>query len=168
MQQNPGEEVSNETLRSISNALGVTVSELYESVDSIEKEVELMEYSKKQNRQFHQRKHEFNAIRLVSWGLAFIIMAISFIFIDDDNAKIKLIRLFTWIFLLFLVLAFLKYFINVFISRKLDVKYPLTSGETLKKSEPIENVWQLIAERWWIVFPIGGFLSWLIPFLFDR
>ncbi|MBF2782743.1 helix-turn-helix transcriptional regulator [Staphylococcus saprophyticus] len=55
-----GEEVSNETLRSISNALGVTVSELYESVDSVEKEIELMEYSKKQNRQFNQRKHEFN------------------------------------------------------------------------------------------------------------
>ncbi|MGX0297681.1 hypothetical protein [Staphylococcus epidermidis] len=116
-----------------------------------------MEYSKKQNRQFHQCKHEFNSIRLVSWGLAFIIMAILFVFIEDDNAKIKLLRLFAWIFLLFLVLAFLKYFINVFISRKLDVKYPLTSGETLKKWEPIENVWQLIAERWWIVFPNGGF-----------
>ena len=107
----------------------------------------LNRHTKKQNRQFHWHKHEFNAIRLVSWGLAFIIMAILFVFIDDDNAKIKLIRLFAWIFLLFLVLAFLKYFINVFISRKLDVKYPLTSGETLKKSEPIENVWQLIAER---------------------
>lgn len=33
-------------------------------------------------------------------------MAILFVFIDDDNAKIKLIRLFAWIFLLFLVLAF--------------------------------------------------------------
>ena len=107
----------------------------------------LNRHTKKQNRQFHWHKHEFNAIRLVSWGLAFIIMAILFVFINDDNAKIKLIRLFAWIFLLFLVLAFLKYFINVFISRKLDVKYPLTSGETLKKSEPIENVWQLIAER---------------------
>ncbi|WP_231115708.1 helix-turn-helix domain-containing protein [Staphylococcus hominis] len=41
-----GKEVSNETLKSISNALGVTVSELFESVDSVEKEVELMEYSK--------------------------------------------------------------------------------------------------------------------------
>lgn len=163
-----GKEVSNETLKSISNALGVTVSELFESVDSVEKEVELMEYSKNQNRQFLQRKYEFNAIRLVSWGLAFIIMSILFIFIDDDNSKIKLIKLFGWIFLLFLVLAFLTYFINVFISRKLDIKYPLTNGKLLKKSEPIENVWQLIAKRWWIVFPIGGFLSWLIPFLFDR
>ncbi|WP_256856799.1 hypothetical protein [Staphylococcus hominis] len=104
----------------------------------------------------------------MSWGLAFIIMSILFIFIDDDNSKIKLIKLFGWIFLLFLVLAFLTYFINVFISRKLDIKYPLTNGKLLKKSEPIENVWQLIAKRWWIVFPIGGFLSWLIPFLFDR
>src|SRR5699024_7318006 len=132
-----GEEVSNETLRSISNALGVTVSEMYESVDSVEKEVELMEYSKKQNRQFHQRKHEFNAIILVSCVLAYIIMLILFIFIDDDNDKVKLIKLFAWIFLLFLVLAVLKYLINVFISRKLDVKYPVTCGEKLKKSEPI-------------------------------
>ncbi|MBF2287738.1 MULTISPECIES: hypothetical protein [Staphylococcus] len=35
----------------------VTVSDLFEYV---EKEVELMEYSKKQKRQFNQRRHETN------------------------------------------------------------------------------------------------------------
>ncbi len=35
----------------------VTVSDLFESV---KKKVELMEYSKKQKRQFNQRRHEIN------------------------------------------------------------------------------------------------------------
>src|SRR5699024_2215197 len=68
-----GEDVSSETLRSVSNALDVTVSELFESVESHEKEIELMEYSQEQQRQLNQRKYEMNAIRLVAWGFAFMI-----------------------------------------------------------------------------------------------
>lgn len=59
-------DVSSETLRSVSNALDVTVSELFESVESHEREIELMEYSQEQQRQLNQRKYEMNAIRLVS------------------------------------------------------------------------------------------------------
>ena len=31
------------------------------------------------------------------------------------------------------------------------------------KNEPVKNGWDFMARYWWIVFPIGGFLSWLIP-----
>ncbi|WP_186298762.1 helix-turn-helix domain-containing protein, partial [Staphylococcus epidermidis] len=38
-----GEEVSSETLKSVSNALDVTVNELFESISSSDKEEEIME-----------------------------------------------------------------------------------------------------------------------------
>ncbi|EBS4455246.1 XRE family transcriptional regulator, partial [Salmonella enterica subsp. enterica serovar Orion] len=41
-----GEEVSSETLKSVSNALDVTVNELFESISSSDKEEEIMEISK--------------------------------------------------------------------------------------------------------------------------
>ena len=37
-----GEEVSSETLKSVSNALGVTVNELFESISSSDKELSLI------------------------------------------------------------------------------------------------------------------------------
>ena len=43
-----GEEVSSETLKSVSNALDVTVNELFESISSSDKEEEIMEISKEQ------------------------------------------------------------------------------------------------------------------------
>lgn len=166
-----GEDVSSETLRSVSNALNVTVSELFESVESHEKEVEIMEYSQEQQRQFNQRKYEMNAIRVIAWGFGFMILAISFLFVDDGDVISKSIRLFVWIFFLCLIVGGLNYFINVFISKKLDHKYPMTIGLSSRKNkhnEPIQNVWQLISKKWWILFPIGGFLSWLIPYLMGK
>ena len=46
-----GEEVSSETLKSVSNALDVTVNELFESISSSDKEEEIMEISKEQQKQ---------------------------------------------------------------------------------------------------------------------
>ncbi len=53
-----GEEVSSETLKSVSNALDVTVNELFESISSSDKEEEIMEISKEQQKQFNYRKNE--------------------------------------------------------------------------------------------------------------
>ncbi|MGX0140345.1 transcriptional regulator with XRE-family HTH domain, partial [Staphylococcus epidermidis] len=50
-----GEEVSSETLKSVSNALDVTVNELFESISSSDKEEEIMEISKEQQKQFNYR-----------------------------------------------------------------------------------------------------------------
>ena len=54
-----GEEVSSETLKSVSNALDVTVNELFESISSSDKEKEIMEISKEQQKQFNYRKMNF-------------------------------------------------------------------------------------------------------------
>ena len=48
-----------------------------------------------------------------------------------------------WIFVLFLSLAIMHYFLNVFISKKLDEKYPMTIGMknrvSNRKNEPVKN-----------------------------
>ena len=66
-----GEDVSNETLKSISNALDVTVNELFESVEYSEKEEEIMEISKQQQNQINYRKNEMFTIRLIIFGFIF-------------------------------------------------------------------------------------------------
>jgi len=74
-----------------------------------------------------------------------------------------------WISLLLFLIGGANYYLGIKVSEQLDKKYPLTKGISLdkKEREPIENVWQFIARYWWLIFPIGGFLSWLIPFLFQ-
>lgn len=166
-----GEEVSSETLKSISNALGVTISELFESVESTEKEIELMEYSKEQKRQFNQRRHETHALRILVFGFVFLFLALFGLFINGVEGIEQSIYGILWVFFLFISLGSIHYFIKVFFSKKLDKKYPMTIGmidEKFHEKKPIENVWQLIAKRWWIIFLIGGFLSWLIPHLIGR
>lgn len=34
--------------------------------------------------------------------------------------------------------------------------------ETIEPERPM-NVWEFIGGYWWILFPIGGFLSWFLP-----
>lgn len=166
-----GEEVSSETLRSVSNVLGVTVSELFESVDSTEKEGELMAYSREQQRQFNLRRYEVNAIRLVLWGLVFMVLAISFIYIDSDNSLIKAIRLIIWISLLFIAFGGMNYFVKVFISKKMDNKYPMTIGlldEKKQQKENDPNLGQLIKKICWLILPIVAVLIWLILYFMSR
>ena len=70
-----GEEVSSKTLKSISNALDVTINELFESIDSPDKEAEIMEISKEQQKQFKYRQNEIFTIRLIIFGVIFLLLA---------------------------------------------------------------------------------------------
>ncbi|WP_172427114.1 helix-turn-helix domain-containing protein, partial [Listeria monocytogenes] len=67
-----GEEVSSETLKSVSNALDVTVNELFESISSSDKEEEIMEISKEQQKQFNYRKNELFTIKLRRFCFFFV------------------------------------------------------------------------------------------------
>ena len=101
-----------------------------------------MEIAKEQQKQFHYRRNEQLTFRFIAFGVV-------------------------WIFMLFLSLAMMHYVLNVLISKKLDEKYPMTVGMNNKRSnmkqQPVKNGWEFMARYWWIIFPIGGFLSWLIP-----
>ena len=160
-----GEEVSSETLKSVSNALDVTVNELFESISSSDKEEEIMEISKEQQKQFNYRKSELFTIKLITFSFIFVFLGLFGIFVGELEGLEQNIYRIIWIFALFLSLAIMYYFLNVFISKKLDKKYPMTIGmkNRNRKNEPVKNGWDFMARYWWIVFPIGGFLSWLIP-----
>lgn len=158
-----GEEVSSETLKSVSNALDVTVNELFESISSSDKEEEIMEISKEQQKQFNYRKNELFTIKLITFSFIFVFLGLFGIFVGELEGLEQNIYRIIWIFALFLSLAIMYYFLNVFISKKLDKKYPMTIGMKNRKNEPVKNGWDFMARYWWIVFPIGGFLSWLIP-----
>ena len=154
-----GEEVSSETLKSVSNALDVTVNELFESISSSDKEEEIMEISKEQQKQFNYRKNELFTIKLITFSFIFVFLGLFGIFVGELNGLEQNIYGIIWLFTLFLILAIMHYFLNVFISKKLDKKYPMTIGmkNRNRKNEPVKNGWDFMARYWWIVFPIGGF-----------
>lgn len=122
-----GEEVSSETLKNIQNALDVTINELFESIASSDKEEEIMEIAKEQQKQFHYRRNEQLTFRFIAFGVV-------------------------WIFMLFLSLAMMHYVLNVLISKKLDEKYPMTVGMNNKRSnmkqQPVKNGWEFMARYW--------------------
>jgi len=60
-----GEDVSLDTLASISNALSVKVSDLFESIDKEEREIEIMDISKEQATQLNYRKKKVTSINLI-------------------------------------------------------------------------------------------------------
>jgi len=163
-----GEEVSLETLQSVSNALSVTVSDLFEYVAIEEREVSFMEFSKEQANQLNQRESEFHAISILMIGLSILTMGVLGAFVLTTDNTLFLILGSIWIGFIFLIIGAITYYLNIPLTNRLNVKYPLTMGVKKKSFEPkpITNGWEFLSHYWWIIFPIGGFLSWLIPALF--
>lgn len=162
-----GEEVSLDTLQSVSNALSVTVSELFEYVDQEEREVSFMEFSKEQVNQLEQRESEFHVVTTLMIGLSILIMGVLGSLVLTTDNTIFLILGSIWIGLIFLIIGAITYYLNIPLTNRLNIKYPLTVGVKKKPFEqkPITNGWEFLSQYWWIIFPIGGFLSWLIPAL---
>ncbi|WP_271294634.1 helix-turn-helix domain-containing protein [Weissella confusa] len=160
-----GEEVSLDTLQSVSNALSVTVSELFEYVDQEEREVSFMEFSKEQVNQLEQRESEFHVVTMLMIGLSILIMGVLGSLVLTTDNTIFLILGSIWIGLIFLIIGAITYYLNIPLTNRLNIKYPLTVGVKKKPFEqkPITNGWEFLSQYWWIIFPIGGFLSWLIP-----
>ena len=44
----------------------------------------------------------------------------------------------------------------------------MKNRESDKKNEPIQNGWEFMARYWWIILPIGEFLSWFISALIEK
>ena len=162
-----GEEVSLDTLQSVSNALSVTVSELFEYVDQEEREVSFMEFSKEQVNQLEQRESEFHVVTMLMIGLSILIMGVLGSLVLTTDNTIFLILGSIWIGLIFLIIGAITYYLNIPLTNRLNIKYPLTVGvkKKLFEQKPITNGWEFLSQYWWIIFPIGGFLSWLIPAL---
>lgn len=161
-----GTDVSLDTLASISNALLVPVSELFESIEEEAKEVEIMDMSKEQLIQLKYRKTITVSITLLVIAAILLVMSILGVEINElaSGYNITLSWL-AWVSLLLLLIGLANYYLGVKLNETLDQKYPLTKGIKLKeKKERFENFWQFFLIYWWMIFPIFGFITWFISF----
>ncbi|WP_270226151.1 helix-turn-helix domain-containing protein [Lactococcus lactis] len=160
-----GTDVSLDTLASISNALLVPVSELFESIEEEAKEVEIMDMSKEQLIQLKYRQTITVSITLLVIAAILLVMSILGVEINElaSDYNITLSWL-AWVSLLLLI-GLANYYLGVKLNETLDQKYPLTKGIKLKeKKERFENFWQFFSIYWWMIFPIFGFITWFISF----
>lgn len=160
-----GTDVSLDTLASISNALLVPVSELFERIEEEAKEVEIMDMSKEQLIQLKYRQTITVSITLLVIAAILLVMSILGVEINElaSDYNITLSWL-AWVSLL-LLLGLANYYLGVKLNETLDQKYPLTKGIKLKeKKERFENFWQFFSIYWWMIFPIFGFITWFISF----
>ena len=161
-----GTDVSLDTLASISNALLVPVSELFERIDEEAKEVEIMDMSKEQLIQLKYRQTITISITLLVIAAILLVMSILGVEINElaSGYNITLSWL-AWVSLLLLLIGLANYYLGVKLNETLDQKYPLTKGIKLKeKKERFENLWQFFSIYWWMIFPIFGFITWFISF----
>lgn len=162
-----GTDVSLDTLASISNALLVPVSELFERIEEEAKEVEIMDMSKEQLIQLKYRQTITVSITLLVIAAILLVMSILGVEINElaSDYNITLSWL-AWVsLLLLLLLGLANYYLGVKLNETLDQKYPLTKGIKLKeKKERFENFWQFFSIYWWMIFPIFGFITWFISF----
>lgn len=145
-----GEEVSVDTLKSVSNALSVTVSDLFDYVGTSAKEEQLMELSKKQSIQSSKRKSEYTSVQFLLVGIIFLIMALLAVYIDNLYGELESIMVVFWIFLLFVGIGVGYYLLKVVMTGVLDRRYPLTAGFNHRhlqheNREPIANIWEFLA-----------------------
>lgn len=162
-----GTDVSLDTLASISNALLVPVSELFESIEEEAKEVEIMDMSKEQLIQLKYRQTITVSITLLVIAAILLVMSILGVEINELASDYNIT--FSWLawvsLLLLLLLGLANYYLGVKLNETLDQKYPLTKGIKLKeKKERFENFWQFFSIYWWMIFPIFGFITWFISF----
>ena len=160
-----GTDVSLDTLASISNALLVPVSELFESIEEEAKEVEIMDMSKEQLIQLKYRQTITVSITLLVIAAILLVMSILGVEINELASDYNItFSWLAWVSLL-LLLGLANYYLGVKLNETLDQKYPLTKGIKLKeKKERFENFWQFFSIYWWMIFPIFGFITWFVSF----
>ena len=161
-----GTDVSLDTLASISNALLVPVSELFESIEEEAKEVEIMDMSKEQLIQLKYRQTITVSITLLVIAAILLVMSILGVEINElASGYNTTLSWLAWVSLLLLLIGLANYYLGVKLNEMLDQKYPLTKGIKLKeKKELFENFWQFFSIYWLMIFPIFGFITWFISF----
>ncbi|MDG4956843.1 helix-turn-helix domain-containing protein [Lactococcus lactis] len=131
-----GTDVSLDTLASISNALLVPVSELFERIEEEAKEVKIMDMSKEQLIQLKYRQTITVSITLLVIAAILLVMSILGVEINGlaSGYNITLSWL-AWVSLLLLLIGLANYYLGVKLNETLDQKYPLTKGIKLKEKK---------------------------------
>lgn len=161
-----GEDVSLSSLSAIANALSVPISGLFDDIEEKEKEQEILDYSQQQVSQLYRRKNESAVLSLILVAVNISVLSFYGYWIGQQPENKQAIFGIIWLLLLFLLIAGALYVYRIVGVERLDKRYPKTVGLVEKKqkeTEKIDNIWAFLANYWWVIFPIGGFLSWLIP-----
>lgn len=137
-----GADASLDTLRLVSEALNVSINELFEIVTDKTKEQEIDQFYEEQNNQINQRHSEENLFRMI-YLLFFGLMLIIAAFIDKIPDHEQAIWGTVWVALLLLGFAAIKYLRSSWWATKLDAKYPLTKSLLHTKTSNHENFF------WW-------------------
>lgn len=131
-----GTDVSLDTLASISNALLVPVSELFERIDEEAKEVEIMDMSKEQLIQLKYRQTITVSITLLVIAAILLVMSILGVEINElASGYNTTLSWLAWVSLLLLLIGLANYYLGVKLNETLDQKYPLTKGIKLKEKK---------------------------------
>nr|WP_014017426.1 helix-turn-helix transcriptional regulator [Lactococcus lactis]AEK97303.1 XRE family transcriptional regulator [Lactococcus lactis subsp. lactis bv. diacetylactis] len=133
-----GTDVSLDTLASISNALLVPVSELFESIEEEAKEVEIMDMSKEQLIQLKYRRTIIVSITLLVIAAILLVMSILGVEINElASGYNTTLSWLAWVSLLLLLIGLANYYLGVKLNETLDQKYPLTKGVKLKEKKNV-------------------------------
>lgn len=128
-----GEDASLETIRSIAQALGVEISDLFEQIIDIDKRNEITNLSEEQENQI--KKRDFENKMFIFFRFIFVVFMIFISYQLNDLSK-GLISIILWIiWFIFWPVGFMSLsYIRIFWwSTRLDKKYPLTKGINIKK-----------------------------------
>ncbi|AXX64499.1 XRE family transcriptional regulator [Bombilactobacillus bombi] len=125
-----GEDVSTETLRLVAEALAVKVGDLFESIQDRTKEDEVEQINKEQVLQLKQRNAKRRLIKTIAiWifisGMIVIGYAISSF---PNNNLLQIIAIPIWLIAWPVGFAILKALDTIWLTNKLDKKYPITRG----------------------------------------
>lgn len=157
-----GEDVNSDTLRSVANALMVSINDLFETIDDEANELKIMQLAKQQKWQQQKRRDTYNIYKILLIAVIFLLMSFFGLFISTLKDPLQSILGIIWLFLIFICIALYRYILQLYLTPKLDQKYPLTIGIVQEKKPVPDNIWSFLANYWWIIFPIGGFLSGIV------
>lgn len=128
-----GEDASLETIRSIAQALGVEISDLFEQIIDIDKRNEITNLSEEQENQI--KKRDFENKMFIFFRFIFVVFMIFISYQLNDLSK-GLFSIILWIiWFIFWPVGFISLsYIRIFWwGARLDKKYPLTKGINVKK-----------------------------------
>lgn len=158
-----GQDVSLSTLNSVAKAFSVSLSDLFDHIEEEGKELEVMKISREQEVQVRQRKASKNSMMFIIMAVDFVILSLTGYPIgrlpEDDQSMFGIL----WVGALLLVVGVSVYFVTVTWPAHLDKKYPKSVGYRKPRDyQPVQNGWDFVARYWWIIFPVGGFLTGIV------
>ncbi|MFT8705222.1 helix-turn-helix domain-containing protein [Bifidobacterium aquikefiricola] len=131
-----GEDASLETLRLVAMALDVNIQDLFQNIESADKEEEIMDLDAERIRQMRKRSAQGGLYRkIMIFGFIFAMIALGAALspVFDGNEPLFHVLALAWCVLWILGFSAIKAIRNLWMEPELDRKYPLTVGMDLDR-----------------------------------